>query len=53
MASDTDVPLGLPPLPIPADNPQTAVKIELGRRLFNDRRLSADGTVSCAGCHQA
>ncbi|MGR9100499.1 MAG: cytochrome-c peroxidase, partial [Gammaproteobacteria bacterium] len=26
---------------------------ELGRRLFNDRRLSADGTVSCAGCHQA
>ena len=36
---------------IPSDNPQTAEKIALGRRLFFDRRLSADGTVACASCH--
>ncbi len=43
--------LGLPPLPIPADNPQTSEKIALGRLLFNDNRFSSDGTVSCASCH--
>src|SRR5262245_19015922 len=36
---------------IPADNPMTAEKVELGRKLFFDARLSADGTVSCASCH--
>jgi len=36
---------------IPADNPLTRAKIELGRQLFFDRRLSADGTISCASCH--
>ena len=36
---------------IPADNPQTPEKISLGQRLFFDRRLSADGTVSCGTCH--
>lgn len=36
----------------PDDNPLTAEKIELGRRLFFDRRLSADGRVSCASCHR-
>ena len=36
---------------IPADNPQTPEKISLGQRLFFDRRLSADGTVSCSTCH--
>lgn len=36
---------------IPPDNPLTAEKIELGRQLFFDGRLSADGTVSCATCH--
>ena len=36
---------------IPADNPLTLAKIELGRQLYFDRRLSADGTVSCADCH--
>ncbi len=44
--------LGLPPLSIPADNPQTAEKIALGRSLFNDKRLSADGSVSCSSCHR-
>lgn len=43
---------GLPPLTIPADNPQTAGKIALGQKLFNDPRFSADGTISCASCHQ-
>ena len=44
-------PLGLPRLNAPADNPVTADKIELGRRLFYDRRLSLNGTFSCAMCH--
>lgn len=35
----------------PADNPQTPEKIALGQRLFFERRLSADGTVACATCH--
>ncbi|MBT4865057.1 MAG: c-type cytochrome [Planctomycetaceae bacterium] len=36
---------------IPEDNPLTRAKIELGRQLYFDRRLSADNTVSCADCH--
>ena len=45
------VPLGLPPLAIPSDNPMTPEKVELGKMLYFDTRLSADGTVSCATCH--
>lgn len=45
------VPLGLPPLPVPADNPMTAEKVELGKMLYFDKRLSKDGTLSCATCH--
>lgn len=45
--------LGLPPLTIPADNPQTPEKVALGKSLFNDKRFSADGTISCASCHSA
>ena len=44
-------PLGLPPVPVPADNPLTRTKIDLGRRLFFDRRLSINDTISCAVCH--
>lgn len=44
-------PLGLPPVPIPADNPPTAETIALGRRLYYDASLSLDNTVSCATCH--
>lgn len=44
--------LGLPPLQIPAANLQTAQKIALGKSLFFDKRLSADGSISCASCHQ-
>src|SRR5438034_10414972 len=36
---------------IPPDNPQTPEKIALGQKLFFDGRLSADGTVACASCH--
>ena len=38
-------------IPTPPDNPQNAAKIALGRKLFFDTRLSLDGTVSCATCH--
>jgi len=41
------------PTPIvPSDNPMTAAKVQLGRRLFYDERLSRDGSLSCANCHQ-
>jgi cytochrome c peroxidase len=46
-------PLGLPPVPIPDDNPQTPEKVALGERLFNDVRFSSTGAVSCATCHAA
>lgn len=36
---------------VPNDNPQFPEKIELGKKLFFDRRLSGDGTMSCATCH--
>jgi cytochrome c peroxidase len=45
------IPFGLPPLKIPADNPMTAEKVALGRQLFFDPRLSNDDTISCASCH--
>jgi cytochrome c peroxidase len=46
------IPLGLDLyLPTPEANPLTAENIEVGRRLFFDRRLSSDQTISCASCH--
>ena len=40
------------PLPeVPTDNPMSAIKVELGRRLFYDTRLSVNNTMSCASCH--
>jgi cytochrome c peroxidase len=50
----TELPGGLgalPAVPVPADNPQTPAKIELGKRLFFDTRLSRDLKSSCATCH--
>ncbi len=38
-------------VPAPADNPSTPEKVALGKKLFFDKRLSLDGTVSCASCH--
>jgi len=46
-----DPPLGLPPVPVPEDNPVTEAKADLGEKLFKDRRFSRDGTVACATCH--
>ncbi len=45
-------PLGpLPPVPVPADNPMSPAKVELGRLLFFDDRLSGDVSTPCAACH--
>jgi cytochrome c peroxidase len=44
-------PLGLPPVPIPPDNPPTVETVALGRKLFYDQRLSKDNTLACATCH--
>ena len=45
------VPLGLPPVPIPAGNPVTEDAIALGKKLFYDRSLSNQDALSCASCH--
>lgn len=50
-APAADAPLGLPPVPVPADNPQTAEKIALGDKLYHDVRFSSTGDISCATCH--
>ena len=44
-------PLGLPAVPFPSANPPSVEKILLGRKLFFDPRLSANGTMSCGTCH--
>ena len=43
--------LGLPPVPVPADNPVTEDTVKLGQVLFFTTKLSKDGTISCASCH--
>jgi cytochrome c peroxidase len=45
------LPLGFPPVPVPADNPLTPSKVALGERLFFDPALSSDGKISCSSCH--
>lgn len=53
--AEIQVPKGLPPLTpnavVPAANPMTVAKIELGKQLYFDPRVSLNGTVSCATCH--
>lgn len=45
-------PLGpLPPVPVPGDNPMSPQKVELGKMLFWDGRLSGNGSASCVSCH--
>ena len=49
-----ELPVGLGSLPeikFPTDNPETAIKVELGQRLFFEKRLSGNGSMSCATCH--
>ncbi|HEU4532497.1 MAG TPA: MbnH family di-heme enzyme [Polyangiaceae bacterium] len=45
------LPAGFPEPAVPADNPMSVEKVELGRRLFYDQRMSANGTMACASCH--
>ncbi len=47
-----DLPDGFPEPFVPADNPMSADKVELGRHLFYDERLSHNGTMACASCHE-
>ncbi|MFQ5863554.1 MAG: cytochrome-c peroxidase [Candidatus Brocadiales bacterium] len=51
IAEEYSLPLGIPELIIPDDNPVTPEKVALGRKLYFDKRLSLDNTVSCATCH--
>jgi len=46
------LPLGFPVPRVPENNPMTAEKVELGRRLFYDKALSGNGTYACASCHR-
>lgn len=45
------LPANLPVPKVPFDNPMSVTKVELGRRLFYDTRLSGNGTMSCGSCH--
>ena len=47
-----NLPKGFPKPRVPTDNPMSAAKVELGRRLFYDTRMSVNGTASCATCHK-
>jgi len=51
-SGDFPTPAGLSPLPWPKDNPYSPTRAELGKILFFDGRLSANGVVSCAFCHE-
>jgi cytochrome c peroxidase len=52
VATAIAIPLGLDLyLPVPESNPLNRQKIELGRRLFFDRRLSRDSSIACVSCH--
>jgi len=50
-AEDAKPPRGLGAVPVPKDNPQSAEKVELGKQLYFDKRLSGDNAVACASCH--
>jgi len=50
-AYDWGIDARIPAPPVPVDNPMSVAKVELGRRLFYDRRLSVNGTMACATCH--
>lgn len=47
-----NLPAGLPKPVVPANNPMTVEKVELGRHLFYEKRLSITGAYSCASCHE-
>ncbi len=47
-----NIPAPFPKPPVPRENPMSVAKVELGRRLFYDKRMSVNGTQSCATCHR-
>jgi cytochrome c peroxidase len=47
-----NLPKGFPKPYVPPDNPMTAAKVELGKYLFYDTRMSVNGKASCATCHK-
>src|SRR5215470_437121 len=49
---DWHIPKPFPRPVVPADNPMNPVKVELGRYVFYDKRLSSNGKTSCASCHR-
>ena len=51
LRAEDDFPLGLKKLAWPESNKHTAEKVELGKQLYFDKRLSKDNTISCASCH--
>src|SRR5882724_11485788 len=46
------LPQGFPRPPVPGDNPMSVAKVELGRYLFYDKRMSVNGKESCGSCHR-
>jgi cytochrome c peroxidase len=46
-----NLPEGFEPPPVPADDPMTVAKVQLGRHLFYDKRISGNGRQACASCH--
>ncbi|WP_375760780.1 MbnH family di-heme enzyme [Corallococcus exercitus] len=49
---DWKLPAGFPVPRVPEDNPMSEAKVQLGRSLFYDKRLSFNGTQSCGSCHE-
>ena len=47
-----NIPAPFPRPSVPVDNPMSSDKVELGRRLFYDKRMSLNGKQSCASCHR-
>jgi cytochrome c peroxidase len=47
-----DIPRPFPRPPVPSENPMSAAKVELGRYLFYDKRMSVNGKASCGTCHR-
>jgi len=47
-----NLPKGFPRPTVPLDNPMSAAKVELGRYLFYDKRMSVNGKESCGSCHR-
>jgi cytochrome c peroxidase len=49
---DWNIPKGFPRPYVPPDNPMSVAKVEVGRYLFYDKRMSVNGKESCGTCHR-